>query len=108
MEVHVTLPDAQQAASLARALVDERLAACVNVVAGVRSVYRWQGQIQEDDEALCLIKTRPELLSALERRILELHPYEVPEILAFAADDGSPSYLAWLRDSTPAPAPTGK
>lgn len=100
LELHVTMPDPGQAATLARALVDEGLAACVNIVPGVKSVYQWKGQIHEDDEVLCLIKTRPVLFERARDRILALHPYEVPEILAFAVDDGSPAYLDWLRQST--------
>ena len=100
LEVHVTAPNRDQASHLARILVDERLAACVNIVDGVVSVYRWEGQIRDDAEVLCLVKTRPELLPALIARIEALHPYDVPEILAFEVFDGSPTYLAWLADST--------
>jgi periplasmic divalent cation tolerance protein len=100
IEVHVTMPDADRAISLARALVDEGLAACVNVVPGVRSIYRWQGKLEESDEVLCLIKTRAELFERVRRRVAELHPYEVPEILSFAVDEGSPAYLDWVRAGT--------
>ncbi len=100
IEIHVTMPDAERATALARALVDEGLAACVNIVPGVRSIYRWEGKLQEDDEVLCLIKTRPAIFDRVRGRILELHPYEVPEILAFAVDEGSPAYLDWLHDAT--------
>jgi periplasmic divalent cation tolerance protein len=101
LEVHVTMPDKERATSLARALVDEGLAACVNVVPGVRSIYQWDGRMQEDEEVLCLIKTRKAVFNRARERILQLHPYEVPEILAFSVDDGSPAYLAWLEKSTP-------
>jgi len=101
LELHVTMPDKDRAAALARALVEEGLAACVNVVPGVTSIYRWEGRLQEDAEVLCLIKTRPAVFERARTRILELHPYEVPEILAFAVDDGSPAYLEWLQKSTP-------
>lgn len=100
IEVHVTMPDAERATSLARALVDEGLAACVNVVPGVRSIFRWEGKVEESDEVLCLIKTRAEIFDRVRRRVAELHPYEVPEILSFAVDDGSPTYLDWLRAAT--------
>jgi periplasmic divalent cation tolerance protein len=103
LEVHVTMPDAERATSLARILVGEALAACVNVVSGVRSIYRWEGRVQEDDEVLCLIKTRPAIFEQVRRRILELHPYEVPEILAFSVDDGSADYLEWLRGASAGP-----
>jgi periplasmic divalent cation tolerance protein len=100
LEVHVTAPNRDQASHLARTLVDERLAACVNIVDGVVSVYRWEGKICDDAEVLCLVKTRPELLADLIDRIGALHPYDVPEILAFEVYDGSPAYLAWLDEST--------
>jgi periplasmic divalent cation tolerance protein len=101
LELHVTMPDATQAAALARTLVEEGLAACVNIVPGVRSIYRWQGKLCDDAEVLCLVKTRSALFDRVRRRVLELHPYEVPEVLAFAVDDGSPAYLAWLAEATP-------
>lgn len=101
LELHVTMPDKERAASLARALVDEGLAACVNIVPGVKSIYQWGGRLQEDEEVLCLIKTRPAVFDRARDRILQLHPYEVPEILAFAVADGSPAYLDWLKKSTP-------
>jgi periplasmic divalent cation tolerance protein len=100
LELHVTMPDAEQAMSLARVLVLEGLAACVNVVPGVHSVYVWEGRLEEDEEVLCLIKTRPAVFDRARQRILDLHPYEVPEILAFAVHDGSPAYLDWLRKAT--------
>jgi len=103
IEVHITAPNRDQAATMARALVDERLAACVNIVDGVQSVYRWEGKVEESAEVLCLVKTRPELLDALTARVQALHPYDVPEILAFEVADGSPAYLAWLAESTARP-----
>jgi periplasmic divalent cation tolerance protein len=103
LEVHVTAPNREQASQMARALVEERLAACVNIVDGVHSVFRWEGKLHEDQEVLCLIKTRPDLLPALIERVQTLHAYEVPEILAFEVADGSAAYLEWLRESTRAP-----
>jgi periplasmic divalent cation tolerance protein len=100
LEVHITAPDRERAEGIARALVGERLAACVNIVTGVRSIYRWEGQIHEDDEVLCLVKTRPGLFASLCSRVSELHPYDVPEILAFEVADASPAYLAWLASAT--------
>lgn len=100
LEVHITAPDREQAAALARTLVEERLAACVNIVGAVRSIYRWEGRIDEDDEVLCLVKTRRELFAALTARVHALHPYEVPQILAFEIVDGSLAYLAWLDEAT--------
>jgi len=91
-----TFPDADKAAQVARVLVDERLAACVNLVASVRSIYRWRGAVAEDAEALAIIKTTADRYPALSARIVELHPYEVPEIIALPLAEGHPAYLAWL------------
>jgi periplasmic divalent cation tolerance protein len=100
VEVHVTMPDAETARRIGRTLVEEKLAACVNVVSGVVSIFSWKGEIQEDDEVLCLMKTSPERFPQLRARLLELHPYELPEVLGFSVDDGSPAYLAWVRHNT--------
>lgn len=93
--VLVTAPPGE-AAALARALVSERLAACVNVLAGVTSVYRWQGAVQEDGEALLVVKTRADRLAALEARVLELHPYDVPEFVVVEPAHVEARYRAWL------------
>lgn len=103
LELHVTAPNTDEAAKLAHALVEERLCACVNIVPGVRSVYRYDDKIWDEPEVLCVAKTRPALFEKVCARIMELHPYEVPEILAFNVDDGSPAYLLWLRESTTPP-----
>ncbi len=92
----------EQAAAIARALVGEQLAACVNFWP-VRSLYRWRGEIHDDREYLALIKTRAALAARVERRIKELHDYEVPEVLALAPVGGSESYLQWLFESTAPP-----
>ena len=86
-------------AALARTLVEERLAACVNVLPAMTSVYRWKGQIEQDREQQLVIKTTMDRLPALEARVRELHAYELPEFLVIAADDGSAAYLAWRDDS---------
>jgi periplasmic divalent cation tolerance protein len=91
-----TFPDADAAARVARALVEARLAACVNLVPTVRSIYRWQGAISDDAEVLAVIKTTAERYPALAAKIAELHPYQVPEIVALPLADGHPPYLAWL------------
>jgi periplasmic divalent cation tolerance protein len=83
-------------------LVDERLAACVNVIPRVTSIYRWEGRREEAAEALLVIKTRPERYAALERRILAAHPYSVPEVLALPVERGAPEYLRWVQDSVTA------
>lgn len=100
--VLVTAPDAETAAQLARQLVEERLAACVNVVPGVRSFYRWEGAIQDDAELLLVAKTRSQRAEALAARVKELHPYELPEVLELPAAGGSRAYLDWIRTETEA------
>ncbi len=94
--VLITAPDSEVGTSLARALVAEGLAACVNLVPGVRSIYRWEGAVQDDTEVLLIAKTREALLSALTARVEVLHPYDVPEVVALPIVGGSAAYLAWL------------
>lgn len=89
-----------QAQSIARQLVDERLAACVNIVGPIRSVYRWRDAVEDESEFLLLIKTRASLLGRVQRRVIELHSYEVPEVLALVPSGGSAAYLGWLLEST--------
>ena len=98
--VLVTAPSPEVAAALARTLVEERLAACGNVLSEVRSIYRWEGQVREDAEALLVLKTTRARLEALRDRVLALHPYDVPEVLALPVEAGSPDYLAWLAGET--------
>ncbi len=98
--VLVTAPSAEQAAALARALVEARLAACGNVVPGLRSIYRWEGKVQDDAEALLVLKTTRARFEALRDRVLALHPYEVPEVLALPVEAGSARYLAWIAAET--------
>jgi len=95
--VYVTAPDADVAERIARALVGERLAACVNLVPGVRSVFRWEGELEEASEVLLVAKTATERVDALAQRVRELHPYDLPETLAVPASGGSDAYLAWVR-----------
>ena len=94
----VTAPSTEVGGRLARALVEERLAACVNLVPGVRSVYRWAGAVEEEDEVLLVVKTREDRVDALSRRVHELHPYELPEVIAIGILGGSERYLDWLRE----------
>jgi len=98
--VLTTLGAQTDAAAFARVLVDERLAACVNILPEMTSVYRWEGTIEEDREQQLVIKTTSDRVEALEARLHELHPYELPEFLVVAATDGSAGYLAWLEAST--------
>lgn len=97
--VFVTAPDADVAASLARQLVERYLAACCNVVPSIRSIYRWEGEICDDPEVLVIIKSTSDKFSQLETCIRELHPYDVPEIIAVPISEGSRSYLDWLIQS---------
>ena len=97
--IYCTCPDQALAERLAEALVADRLAACVNIVPGINSVYRWQDEVQHDFELLLLIKTRSECYPALEARIRELHSYEVPEIIAVPIQRGSEAYLGWIDTS---------
>lgn len=94
--VLVTVPDPAVGKELARTVVEERLAACGNVIPGLVSVYRWKGEIHEDPEALVIFKTTEDALPELERRIVELHSYEVPEFLVIPLTHGHHPYLRWV------------
>ncbi len=96
--VYVTAGSPSEAEHLAQALIGEKLAACVNRIRSVQSTYRWQGQVEQGEEELLIIKTRKELFPALERRVRELHSYSVPEIIAVPILAGSAGYLGWLGD----------
>jgi periplasmic divalent cation tolerance protein len=87
------------AATLAKTLVEERLAACVNIVPGVTSIYRWQGTVSQDLEQQLIIKTATASLDALEARLRQLHPYELPEFIVVQASGGSDAYLNWVTES---------
>ena len=97
--VLVTAPSEAIALELGQRVVDDRLAACVSVVPGVTSIFMWEGKREEASEALLVIKTRAERYPALQQRVLELHPYSVPEVLALAVEAGAPAYLRWVQDS---------
>jgi len=96
--VYVTAGSPAEGDRLARALVEERLAACVNRIGPVRSVYRWQGKVEQSEEELLISKTRNSQFAALENRIHELHSYAVPEIIALPIIEGSDGYLRWLGE----------
>lgn len=99
---YVTCPDETVAQRVASALVDARAAACVNIVPGLQSVYRWQGAIETDAELLLIIKTRAGCLDAIEAVLGRLHPDDVPELIALPITDGSQAYLEWLAEQTDA------
>ncbi len=96
--VYVTAPR-EEAEKLATTLVEEKHAACINIVGEVTSIYWWKGRVERDKEALLIIKTSIEKLEALVKRIREIHSYSVPEIIALPITAGNPDYLAWIRDS---------
>ena len=98
--VFCTCPSRDVALELARAAVEARAAACVNVVPGLTSVYHWQGAIQEDAEVLLVAKTTPARYPELEALLRARHPYELPEVIAVPVALGSPDYLQWLADTT--------
>lgn len=98
--VLTTVPEAKSGEKIARALVKERLAACVTISPAVRSVYRWEGKICEETEFVLLIKSRAALFDRLEAGIKKIHPYKVPEIIALPIEKGSGDYLAWLDEET--------
>jgi len=99
--VFITTPDLDTAESIANALLDKRLAACVNIFQGLRSMYHWEGKIEDDQEILLMIKTRAELLEKqLIPLVQKLHPYQVPEIIALPIVGGGQSYLDWILSET--------
>ena len=98
--VFITAPNEEEAARLSHAIVGERLAACVNIIRSVRSIYRWQGRIEDEQEVLMLVKTKKTLFERLQGRVKELHSYAVPEIIGLSVVEGSKQYLDWLGQET--------
>jgi periplasmic divalent cation tolerance protein len=98
--VWVTVGKSDEAVKIARTIVEEKLAACVNIVPAIRSVYFWKGEVCDDQESLLMIKTKAELFDRLRARIVELHSYEVPEIIAVRLSDGHQPYLSWVEETT--------
>ncbi|NNL05944.1 MAG: divalent-cation tolerance protein CutA [Xanthomonadales bacterium] len=98
--VFCTCPNDQTAGDLAAALVERRLAACVNVLPGVRSIYRWQGQVHDDSETLLIVKTGRAAYPALQSWLANAHPYDVPEIIALPVGEGLPAYIDWVVQKT--------
>jgi len=98
--VLITAPNEEEASNIAKELVADRLAACVNIVRNLRSIYRWQGRIEDEGEVLMIAKTRRSLFGALQNKVKELHSYTVPEIIALPIVAGSEDYLKWLGGET--------
>ncbi|WP_200762203.1 divalent-cation tolerance protein CutA [Nitrosophilus alvini] len=94
-----TVPDKKSAEDISYTLVSEKLAACVNIIDGVDSIYFWEGKVQDDSELLLVIKTKKSLYEKLEKKIKSIHPYKVPEIIAFEIFRGSVEYLNWIDES---------
>ena len=97
--VSITTSSLEEAERIAEALVQERLAACVNIVPAITSIYRWQEEVHRDSEVLLIAKSRPELFEPLAARVRELHSYEVPEIIAVPIVAGSKAYLSWIDEA---------
>lgn len=97
--IFVTAGSEAEAETIARALVEERLVACVNILSPIRSLYRWEGAVADDREWLLLIKTQTDCFSAVEARVKELHSYQVPEVIALPIVAGADGYLRWLQES---------
>ena len=98
--VYVTVPSVEVGKKIARDVVGKRLAACVNIVPQLTSVYEWKGQMQEDTESMLIIKTGTDRLPALKEAVLKQHPYEVPEFISLPIEQGSEPYLKWIREQT--------
>ena len=102
-----TFPDAMTARQIGTSLIEKQLAACVNLIPGVESIYRWQGRVESSAEVLALIKTTDGCLAGLERELAAVHPYEVPEIVAIAPCAVAAPYLAWVLENAPPAADHG-
>ena len=98
--VFVTAGSEKEGEKIARALLKEKLAACVNIVPGLKSVFRWKGKISTEEEVLLMIKTKDRLFEKLKKRVIELHSYDVPEVIALGILAGNEKYLDWLRKET--------
>lgn len=93
----ITVGDSRQAEEIARCLVEEKLAACVNIIPSVKSVYRWKDRVEESAELMLIVKTEQRVFEKMKRRVLELHSYELPEIIALNISQGLESYLDWIN-----------
>ncbi|MEW6586308.1 MAG: divalent-cation tolerance protein CutA [Nitrospirota bacterium] len=98
--VLITAANEEEGAAIAKALVEGRLAGCVNIIKGIRSIYQWEGKVEDEAEILMIAKTQKFLFDKLAKKVKELHCYTVPEIIALPIIDGSEDYLRWLREAT--------
>lgn len=98
--VFITVSSEDEAAKIAKALVENKLAGCVNIIKNIRSIYSWQGKIEDEPEVLMIAKTQKHLFDSLMKKVKELHSYTVPEIIALPIVEGSEEYLKWLREVT--------
>lgn len=98
--LYTTFPDRQMAQDIGGILVKERLAGCVNILPGMKSIYEWEGKIETADEVVLLVKTRTEISAAVQTRIKELHPYDIPAILQLPVESGFAPYIEWLTEQT--------
>ncbi|MGD9505559.1 MAG: divalent-cation tolerance protein CutA [Syntrophobacteraceae bacterium] len=98
--VFVTVGDEEEAVKMAKTVVEENLAACANLVPRIRSIYRWKGEMYDEQEILLIMKTRTALFNSLQSRVRELHSYETPEIIGFPLTHGMPDYMRWVLEST--------
>jgi len=103
--IYVTCESEEQARTIGRSLVEERLAACANILPGMESVYRWEGKIETGRETVLILKTTADLVPSLTARVKELHDYEVPCVVALIVDGGNPDYLSWISEQTTGPTP---
>ncbi len=98
--IYITTGSIDEAKTIGRALVEEKLAACSNIISPIQSIYSWQGEICNDKEALMILKSRKKLFKKIVKRVEELHSYDVPEIIAMPIIEGSRKYLSWIDDET--------
>lgn len=98
--VYITAPNEDEAARMAKELVEARLAGCVNIIRNIRSIYSWQGRIEDEPEVLMVVKTQKSLFEELSKKVRELHSYSVPEIIALPIVEGSQDYIRWLKEVT--------
>jgi periplasmic divalent cation tolerance protein len=98
--VFITASDEDEAAKIAKALIESRLAGCANIIKDIRSIYSWQGKIEDEKEVLVVVKTQKILFDSLMKKVKELHSYTVPEIIALPIIEGSEDYLKWLKEVT--------